>query len=100
MDIDNNDIEKKAMKCFNEKRNVEGEKLQAEFLKKVKDSGQDYCSCTAKCRYHGKCIDCVIIHRGHAEHLPECFHSMVNDKIKEVSCLTEHSFNINTNKKL
>jgi hypothetical protein len=92
MDIDNNDLAKKAMGCFTEKKAVQGEKLLKEFLDLVRNSNQDYCSCATKCRYHGKCVECVIIHRGHQEHLPNCFYDMVNDKISHISCLTEHSF--------
>ncbi|MCL5072761.1 MAG: LPS biosynthesis protein [Actinobacteria bacterium] len=95
MDIDNNELEKKALDYFRKKNDKKGEQLQKEFLENVKRSGQDYCSCTIKCRYHGKCVDCVIIHRGHRDHLPNCFHDMVNDKINQLSCLTEHSFNAN-----
>ncbi|MCL5072302.1 MAG: LPS biosynthesis protein [Actinobacteria bacterium] len=92
MDIDNNELEKKALDYFRKKNDKKGEQLQKEFLENVKSSGQDYCSCAVKCRYHGKCVDCVIIHRGHGDHLPNCFYDMVNDKINQLSCLTEHSF--------
>jgi len=92
MIIDNNNIEKKALNYFKEKNNKKGQQLQKEFLENVKNSGEDYCPCPVKCRYHGKCVECVLIHRGHGDHLPYCFHNMVNDKINSLSCLTEHSF--------
>jgi hypothetical protein len=65
--------------------------LQRDFLKEVKASGEDLCSCTAKCPYHGKCVDCVLIHRGHGDHLPECFRAMVNVRIRALLELTEHT---------
>lgn len=34
--------------------------------------GEDFCSCTADCPYHGKCVECVLIHRAHRDHLPNC----------------------------
>jgi hypothetical protein len=92
MDIDNNSMEKEAMNYFRENNHKEGTKLQNEFVKSVINSGQDYCSCRVDCQYHGKCVECVIIHRGHCEHLPNCFHNMVNDRIDSISSLTEHSF--------
>jgi hypothetical protein len=93
MIIDNNELAKKAMDYFREKDSITGHKLLKEFLDNVKNSGQDHCSCiNVKCRYHGKCIDCVILHRGHNDHLPNCFHDMINDRINSISCLTEHSF--------
>jgi hypothetical protein len=98
LDLDNNNLAKKAMSCYKEKRKEEGDKLLNEFLEMVKNSNQDHCSCTSNCKFHGNCIDCVIIHRGHTDHLPNCFYAMVNDKICQLSCLTEHSFYKENNK--
>jgi hypothetical protein len=36
-------------------------------------------------------MECVIIHRGHGDHLPECFRHMVNARLEALSALTEHS---------
>ncbi len=38
--------------------------------------GVDFCSCAAECPYHGKCMECVLIHRGHRDHLPNCLKSV------------------------
>lgn len=35
-------------------------------------TGVDFCSCKSDCPYHGKCLECVLIHRGHRDHLPSC----------------------------
>ena len=93
MIIDKNEKAMESMKYFNNDDETTGHKILKEFLDEVKKSGQDYCSCNnIKCRYHGKCMECVLIHRGHDNHLPNCFHNMINEKIKGISKLTEHSF--------
>lgn len=92
--IDNNEKEMKAMDLFKEGRGEEANKVQDEFVSEVFASGEDHCSCKAAgCKHHGKCVECVIIHRGHGDHLPNCFRDMVNRRIKAVSELTEHTFN-------
>ena len=92
MTIDDNELEKLAMEAFRKGNDREGHQLQNRFLAEVHASGQDHCSCTTKCPHHGKCADCVVIHRGHQDHLPNCFHPMVNRRIAAVSALAEHSF--------
>lgn len=90
--IDNHELEIKAMDCFLCGNAAEAHRLQNEFLAEVKNSGEDHCSCKSQCSYHGKCVECVIIHRGHGNHLPNCFHDMVNIRIKALSELSEHTF--------
>ena len=89
--IDNNPKEKEAMACFVSGEISKAYKLQDAFLAEVKAAGIDHCSCKAKCKYHGHCIDCIIIHRGHGDHLPNCLHDMVNSRLEILSALTEHS---------
>ena len=90
--IDNNPIEKEAMACFAAGETIKAHKLQEIFLAEVKNAGIDHCSCNEKCKYHGHCIECIIIHRGHGDHLPNCLRNMVNAKLEGLSSLTEHSF--------
>jgi hypothetical protein len=89
--IDKNKTCMQAMDSFIEGDPKRGKELLEVFLKEVKDSAQDHCPCPEACRYHGKCYECVTIHRGHAHHLPYCFGQMVNERLKELSQLTEHS---------
>ncbi|NPV48981.1 MAG: LPS biosynthesis protein [Armatimonadetes bacterium] len=89
--VDGHELEKKAMELFRAGRGAEATKLQDEFLALVKASGEDYCTCPHGCKFHGKCVECVILHRGHADHLPHCFRAMVNERIGLLSALTEHS---------
>ena len=89
--IDKNKTCIQAMDSFLEGNRSEGERLLKVFLKEVEESGGDHCPCPEACRHHGKCKECVMIHRGHAHHLPYCFRQMLNDRIEELSVLTEHS---------
>lgn len=92
MTIDNHPLEIEAMELFKQGKSREASKLQDEFLAEIKRSGVDHCSCPAACKLHGKCMECVALHRGHGDHLPHCMQSMVNRRIEQLSGLTEHSF--------
>ena len=48
-------------------------------------------ACQKACRYHGNCKECVAIHRAHQEHVPNCMRPILNQKIKLLSELTEHT---------
>ncbi len=92
MVIDNNAQEIKAMDFFRKGETNKANQLQNQFLADVKSSGIDHCSCRTECRHHGICSDCVVIHRGHQDHLPECFREMINKRIESMSALAEHTF--------
>ncbi|MPN39726.1 hypothetical protein SDC9_187255 [bioreactor metagenome] len=81
------------MKAFYKGDRSLGHKIQDEFVEELRASlgKTDHCSCQKACKYHGKCIECVAIHRAHREHLPNCFRSMVNERIEKLSELTEHT---------
>lgn len=66
-------------------------KIKMEALREIQESGMDYCSCPEACPHHGKCWECVLIHRGHRDHLPYCFWDMVNEKLYNAQRLTEGS---------
>ena len=89
MQIDGNKRMKKAMGHFLKGETREAFRCIDGFLARVKASGEDHCSCTVACKYHGNCVDCVLIHRGHEDHLPACFHEMVNRSLAAVCALTE-----------
>ena len=92
MTVDDHPLEIEAMALFRQHKPREAGKLQDEFLAEVKRSGVDHCNCPAACKLHGKCVECVIVHRGHGDHLPHCMRSMVNRRLEQLSGLTEHSF--------
>ena len=74
MQIEKNPIQLKAMEKFHEGNAEEGRRIQREFVNTFCEAydGKDHCSCTVDCEYHGKCRECVAIHRAHQEHLPNC----------------------------
>ena len=93
MQIDNNEIEKRAMMEFHRGNRKEGLRIQEEFASAFREEyrDKDHCPCTKACRYHGNCKECVAIHRAHMEHVPNCLRPMLNEKIKVLSGLTEHT---------
>lgn len=45
------------------------------------ESDQMYVSNTL-CDWHGKCKECVALHRYHNDHIPVCLQPIINDKPK------------------
>ena len=93
MIIDGNETEKMAMMEFHKGNRAEGQRLQEEFASAFREEykDKDHCSCQKACRYHGNCKECVAIHRAHQEHVPNCMRDMINQKIRCLSALTEHT---------
>jgi len=93
MIIDGNPKELEAMAAFLSGDSAEGSRIQDEFVSEFIEfvKTNDHCPCKMACKFHGKCFECVTIHRGHKHHLPECFREMVNDKLIKLSELTEHT---------
>ncbi|MGE5531717.1 MAG: LPS biosynthesis protein [Bacteroidota bacterium] len=89
--IDDHPKECEAMRMFRTGQGKAASALQDEFLAEVKASGEDHCTCQGGCKFHGHCVECVILHRGHGDHLPNCFRNMVNRRIEALSELTEHT---------
>ena len=90
--IDDHPKECRAMELFRLGRGQEASALQDEFLAEVEASGEDHCTCASTgCKFHGRCVECVIVHRGHGDHLPNCFRDMVNRRVEVLSALTEHT---------
>ena len=43
------------------------------------------CTCpNALCDWHGKCKECVAIHRFHNDHIPVCLQPIIQDKLKDL----------------
>lgn len=93
MVIDGNEMEKAAMQEFHKGNRQKGLQIQEQFVslfrKQYKE--KDHCSCKKACKYHGNCKECVAIHRAHQEHVPNCMRPMLNQKIRILSGLTEHT---------
>lgn len=95
MKIDGNETEKAAMREFHRGNRAEGLRIQEEFAAKfrLEYAHKDHCPCQKACRYHGNCRECVAIHRAHEEHVPNCMRNMINQKLRILSGLTEHTLN-------
>ena len=93
MKIEHNEIEIAAMAEFHKGNLVEGNRIQEEFASQFREEykDKDHCPCRVACRYHGNCKECVAIHRAHQEHVPNCLRPVLNERIKILSALTEHT---------
>ena len=93
MIIDGNPKEKRAMELMRTGNRAEGERLQNEFVAAFNEeyANKDHCPCQTACIHHGNCRECVTIHRGHQEHVPNCLRIMLNERIRALSELTEHT---------
>jgi hypothetical protein len=48
------------------------------------------CSCpNTLCDWHGKCKECVALHRYRNDHIPVCLQSIIRDKIKVLAGVAE-----------
>lgn len=82
MIIENNPIELEALDAFKRGATEEARRLEAEFVRQFREAFEkkDHCSCQEPCRWHGKCKECVAIHRAHQDHLPNCFEDIKKNK--------------------
>ena len=93
MMIEHNPKELAAMEEFHKGNRQKWLELQEEFAAAFREEykEKDHCPCQKACRYHGNCKECVAIHRAHQEHVPNCMRPILNQKIKLLSELTEHT---------
>ena len=43
------------------------------------------CPCTAVlCELHGRCRECVAVHRANGDHIPACLQPMLNEKLRQL----------------
>jgi hypothetical protein len=91
MRIDNNNIARKLLDLDSKGLKEESLTMRMEFLRQVKESGIDHCPCKVACPHHGNCYECVVIHRGHRDHLPYCFWDMINENLYGIYRMTEGS---------
>jgi hypothetical protein len=88
--IDNSPIEQEELKYAQAGDFEKSWEKKQEFLKNAAKLS-DHCSCPEACPHHGNCYECVILHRGHGDHLPYCMWGIVNKKIASLSQITEGS---------
>ena len=90
MVIDGNDLEKKSLEKLKAGNVADSRAAEDEFLRQAREQPDGGCSCPKNdCRWHGKCYECVMLHRGAADHIPTCFHDIVNKRLQGALDLTE-----------
>lgn len=48
------------------------------------------CTCpNTLCDWHGKCTECVALHRHHGDHVPACLQPMLEEKLAGVAGIAE-----------
>ncbi len=48
------------------------------------------CTCPkTKCEWHGRCHECVRVHRHSGDHVPNCLQFMLQDRIRELARVAE-----------
>jgi hypothetical protein len=52
----------------------------------LKDPAIFKCSCPkVRCEWHGKCQECVALHRYYRNHVPSCFQQFIKEKITVIA---------------
>ena len=50
------------------------------------------CNCpNTLCDWHGKCKECVALHRFHNDHIPVCLHPIIQEKLENLAGVIEMS---------
>lgn len=86
--IDGNPEYKKALELYIQGELEKVKAIEKEFIENALQV-KDHCPCTASCRWHGKCKECVMLHRAHQDHLPNCMQAILLKQRKDVAHLAE-----------
>lgn len=91
-------LKKDIIKCFKIKTN-KGTIImkKEEFIELIREnkemieSGKNSkCTChVVKCKWHGNCYECVMMHRVAQDHLPNCMKPIVKKQIAELAAKLE-----------
>lgn len=50
------------------------------------------CTCSELlCEWHGKCRECIALHRYHGDHVPACLQPMMQERLEAVARLAERT---------
>lgn len=64
--------------------------LVLENRRLVADTQITKCTCpNTLCDWHGKCKECVALHRHHNDHIPICLQPTIDDKLKALVGVAE-----------
>lgn len=56
----------------------------------VKDPAVMACTCPdTLCQWHGKCAECVALHRHFDNHIPACLQPMLTEKVRAIAGVVE-----------
>src|SRR5665647_3966507 len=56
----------------------------------IKSGKYSECTCPSlKCKWHGDCYECVMMHRVHQKHLPDCLKPVLKNKLSEIAAKLE-----------
>ena len=56
----------------------------------IKSGEHSECPCTqVACQWHGKCFECVLIHRVKKHHVPQCLQPILRERIEEMAKVAE-----------
>ncbi len=59
--------------------------LVLENRKIVSDPENLKCTCLhTLCEWHGRCRECIALHRYYKDHVPACLQGFINEKLKEL----------------
>ncbi|HHT66121.1 MAG: hypothetical protein ACOX25_04245 [Caldicoprobacterales bacterium] len=81
--IDGNEKAAAIMPLYHENKVEESRALELEVLTEIKESGQNLCPCLGICERAGNCVDCILLHRAHKDHLPRCLWKMVRERVPD-----------------
>ena len=60
---------------------------EREMIKSGKYS--EYSCPSLKCKWHGNCYECVMMHKVHKKHLPSCLKPVIENQIKQLASKLE-----------
>lgn len=50
----------------------------------VSDPENLKCPCPDACEWHGRCRECVALHRYHKDHVPVCMQEFINERLADL----------------
>jgi len=86
--IDDNSEYREVMEAYRSGDFERARQMDKAFVDRALQE-RDHCPCKEPCRWHGKCKECVIMHRGHQDHLPKCMQPILLKQVHGLLQLAE-----------
>lgn len=65
-------------------------RLVQENRRLAADPAVTRCTCpNTLCEWHGRCKECVALHRHHGDHVPACLQPILRDKVRALAAAVE-----------